>query len=275
MNKIDKLCVWITNGIFKGIYYITIPFKYLLCFIPKVFQRQYSFCFLFNYIVLSFPSVIILNVLIDYHKEIKSLKLLPYYILTLVILAIYLIIIYFIYTLYKEHSVYNNRRNKYFVFSHSLFKFISQHKRVILLIILFLVNIIIGSIGIRKIKQKEKKYLLNEFPIIKDTLLLSDIVILLFACSNVMIYTIFVMAFFCVNNHSCFCDVYFYDNIYDKAFQFDKLPFYLQCIFKFYLFFGLFDYRKMEANEEVASYQSNANLNSNNINTNEHEQKSA
>ena len=57
------------------------------------------------------------------------------------------------------------------------------------------------------------------------------------------------------------------DNRYDKVFQFDKLPFYLQCIFKFYLFFGLFDYRKMESNEEVASYQSNANLNSNNINS--------
>ena len=271
MNKIDKLCVWITNGIFKGIYYITIPFNYLLCFIPKVFQRQYSFCFLFNFILLSFPSVIILTVFIDYHKEIKSLKILPYYILTLIMLAIDLNMIFFIYTIYQEHSIHNNRRNKYSLFSHKLFKYINQHKRVFILFLLFLANIIIGSLAVRIIKEKE--YLIDEFPIIKDTLLLSDIIILLFGCSNLMIYSILIMAFFCASNYSCFCDLCFNDNRYDKVFQFDKLPFYLQCIFKFYLFFGLFDYRKMESNEEVASYQSNANLNSSNINTNEHEQK--
>lgn len=265
MNKIDKLCIKITNGFCICLSYILYPFKYILCFIPKIFERNYSFCFLFSLILLLLPSIAMLTIMIDYSGEISKARLSPSYYLTLVFLGLNIIMIFFIYTAYQEHSIPNYQKRKRFssrTLSQKLRKYFCSHKKIAIFAILIIGDVVISAIAIM---MSNKKKFLVRFDIVKNGLLFGSIILLVFGCLNIVIYLLLLVVLYCTVNHSCICFLCCSSEKerFDRDIFFDKLPLYIQKILSFYKFFGIFDYHILLTNTEMYSSQSNENLNNN------------
>lgn len=265
MNKIDKLCIKITNGFCICLSYFLCPFKYILSFIPKIFERNYSFCFLFSLILLFLPSITILTIMIDYSREISKIGLSFSYYLTLVFLALNIIIIFFIYTVYQEHSIHNYQKRKRFssrALSKKIQKYICFHKKIVIFAIIIIGDVVVGTITTM---MSHKKRNLIQFDILKNGLLFGSIILLVFGCLNIITYLTLLMVLYCTVNHSCICFLCCSSEKqrFDRDIIFDKLPLYIQKILKFYKFFGIFDYHILLSNIEMYSSQSNENLNNN------------
>lgn len=265
MNKIDKLCIKITNGFCICLSYFLYPFKYILSFIPKIFERNYSFCFLFSLILLLLPSIAMLTIMIDYSGEISKTGLSPSYYLTLVFLGLNIIMIFFIYTVYQEHSIRNYQKRKRFssrTLSQKLRKYLCSHKKIAIFAILIIGDVVIGAIAIM---MSNKKRVLVRFDIVKNGLLFGSIILLIYGSLNIIIYLSLLLVLYCTVNHSCICFLCCSSEKerFDRDIFYDKLPLYIQKILWFYKFFGIFDYHILLTNIEMYSSQSNENLNKN------------
>ncbi len=200
-------CINSTCNIFTlVIEYILVPFKYLLYFPLKFFERQYSFMMLINYILLIIPFMLMITILSHWTSSITS-DLLAFRLIFFTNLAISFIDYYLTYYIYEKYNLHKLNRVKQSFTSQSFMSYLcsymfKEHK-IGYLVIFLLLQIPYLSLSLYYIINSKPYFLVPE--VVFFITLYSLISIGVFLFCHIFLYTLLLVTLLSKINNSIKC----------------------------------------------------------------------
>jgi len=248
--NIDFIFMKIFYFLFLGFKFILLPLKYPLRVFLNVFQRPYSFCLFFSFIIIVTPLIMMLVILIQFDDYIYSLEnFYPIYYYTLFSLVLNYYIVFHIYSLYGIHKL-EEQEVSYNIktFTRYIIYYLFRETKAGFLGIFCFGNLISFALILNYL-QTNKDYNSDNFtvPVVIYILKFSVILNLLFYVIKVLIFVMLYSFIICKINKSCFCGLFY--SLMSKSelkkidFEEDKMEFY-DIGLDFFHFLGVFDYKK-------------------------------
>ncbi len=236
--------------LFLCLKFILLPLKYALRGFLNVFERPYSFCLFFSFIIIVTPLIMMLAILIQFEEFIYSLEKFPFiYYYTLFSLVLNFYIVFHIYSLYGIHKL-EEEKVSYNIktFTRYIIYYLLRETKAGLLGIFCIGNLIAFTLILNYL-ETTKDYDSNNFtvPIVIYILKLSVILNLLFNAIKVFIFIMLYFFIICKINKSCICGLLYSlmrkSELRKIEFEEDKMEFYDMGL-EFFHFLGVFDYKK-------------------------------
>lgn len=249
--NIDLIFMKMFYFIFLGLKFIMLPLKYLSGLLLSVFQRPYSFCLFFSFIIIVSPLIMMLVISIQFDDYIYSLEHFSFiYYYTMFSLVISYYIVFHIYSLYGIHYLeeevisYNIK-----TFTQFIIRYLFRETRAGFLGLFCIGNLIFFAFILNYLETNNDYNSENfSIPVIVYILKLSVIFNILFYAKKVFIFTLLYLFIVCKINKSCLCGLVY--SLITKSelnkisyVEEEKVEFY-DLGLEFFSFLGVFDYRK-------------------------------
>lgn len=183
--------------------YMFIPFKYILYFPLKFFERQYSFMMLINFILLIIPFMLMITLLSHWTSEISSDSF-PFRLIFFTNFIICIINYYLTYYIYEKYNIHKlNRVKKSFTaksFMSYLCSYMFKEHKIGYLIIFLLVQIPYLSISLYYFISNKQSFKVPE--VVYTITLYSSISVSFFLFCHLFIYLLLLITLLCKVSNS-------------------------------------------------------------------------
>ena len=203
---IDSTCLSIFNVITIVFEYLLVPFKYLLHYPLKYFERQYSFMMIINFLILIIPFLLN-TVMIKQYKD-KITTDVTFAVIFYLSYSLLFINYYFTFQIYEKYGLHKLFTMKYNFKVGSFMSFLGNYlfkeHKIGIIIILYLIQIPLFSVLL-------SIYLKNNFNNIEEVLksftFYGLICNLSFLIIHFLIYFTLFLVILCKINNSCLCQI--------------------------------------------------------------------